>query len=57
MKELTRKNRLGKFIKDFLDKFDEFIPDKDLEEDQLIVKKELRSFFLDGINNMFAERR
>lgn len=52
MKELSRKDEFGKFLKNFLDKFDELLPNEKLNDEDKKRKRELRNFFLDGCNKL-----
>lgn len=57
MKELSYKDRFGKFLKEFLDQLDDLLPNSKIDEETFKKKAALRTFFLDGCNQLKDEKK
>lgn len=57
MKELSYKDMFGKFLKDFLDKLDETLPNEEISDELFKKKVSLRTLFLDGCNKIKDEEK
>ena len=55
MRELSYKDMFGKFLKDFLDRLDELLPNDKINDEKFKKKASLRTFFLDGCNKIKNE--